>query len=211
VTVAGTTGKVDRINIRATSIINGDNQSMIVPNREFITGNLVNWTHKDKILRVSIRVGVAYGSVPEQIVDLLLAIAAEDRDVLDEPHPSAFLEELGDSALKFVLYAFVPEPGLVGHVKHRLSAEIQRRFAEASIGIPYPTHEVHLCRVPDDIAGVIAEPRGAAISVATRFDQAAVVPPGPHAAESALPDRKFGGGSLPTASPPSGHERGPQA
>ena len=56
VTVSGTTGKVDRINIRATTIINGDNQSMIVPNREFITGNLVNWTHKDKILRVSIRV-----------------------------------------------------------------------------------------------------------------------------------------------------------
>ena len=49
VTVAGTTGTVDRINIRATTIINGDNQSMIVPNREFITGNLVNWTHKDKI------------------------------------------------------------------------------------------------------------------------------------------------------------------
>src|SRR5207302_4028048 len=58
VTVASTTGKVDRINIRATTIINGDNQSMIVPNREFITGNLVNWTHKDKILRVTIKVGV---------------------------------------------------------------------------------------------------------------------------------------------------------
>ncbi len=78
VTVAGTTGTVDRINIRATTIINGDNQSMIVPNREFITGNLVNWTHKDKILRLAIRVGVAYGSVPAQIVDLLLAIAADD-------------------------------------------------------------------------------------------------------------------------------------
>src|SRR5207253_3418534 len=57
VTVSGMTGKVDRINIRATTIINGDNQSIIVPNREFITGNLVNWTHKDRILRVAIRVG----------------------------------------------------------------------------------------------------------------------------------------------------------
>src|SRR5262249_60444813 len=59
VTVAGTTGRVDRINIRATTIVNADNQSMIVPNREFITGNLVNWTHKDKILRIPIKVGVA--------------------------------------------------------------------------------------------------------------------------------------------------------
>ncbi len=53
VTVADTTGRVDRIHIRATTIVNGDNQSMIVPNRQFITGNLVNWTHKDKILRVT--------------------------------------------------------------------------------------------------------------------------------------------------------------
>ena len=75
VTVAGTTGKVDRINIRATTIVNSDNQSMIVPNREFITGNLVNWTLKDKILRVPIKLGVAYGTDPDQVVNLLLSIA----------------------------------------------------------------------------------------------------------------------------------------
>ena len=191
VTVAGTTGKVDRINIRATTIINGDNQSMIVPNREFITGNLVNWTHKDKILRVSIRVGVPYGSVPEQIVDLLLAIAHDDPDVLDDPLPSALLEELGDSALKFVLYAFVPEPSLVGRVKHRLSAEVQRRFSEANIGIPYPTHEVHLCRVPEDLTRAIEQPRWVASSGASRFDPASAAPPAPHVAESSMPDHKF--------------------
>ncbi len=191
VTVAGTTGKVDRINIRATTIINGDNQSMIVPNREFITGNLVNWTHKDKILRVSIRVGVAYGSVPERIVDLLLAIAHDEPDVLDDPPPSALLEELGDSALKFVLYAFVPEPGLVGRVKHRLAAEVQRRFAEANVGIPYPTHEVHLCRVSDEVTRVVEQPQGSAGSTATRFDPAALVPAAPHLAESPPPARRF--------------------
>ena len=76
VTVAGTTGKVDRINIRATTIVNSDNQSMIVPNREFITGNLVNWTLKDKILRVPIKLGVAYGTDPDRVVNLLLSIAA---------------------------------------------------------------------------------------------------------------------------------------
>ena len=75
VTVAGTTGKVDRINIRATTIVNSDNQSMIVPNREFITGNLVNWTLKDKILRVPIKLSVAYGTDPERVVNLLLGIA----------------------------------------------------------------------------------------------------------------------------------------
>ena len=191
VTVAGTTGKVDRINIRATTIINGDNQSMIVPNRQFITGNLVNWTHKDKILRVAIRVSVAYGSAPEQIVDLLLAIAHDDPDVLDDPQPSALLEELGDSALKFALYAFVPEPGLVGRVKHRLSAQVQRRFGEANIGIAYPTHEIHLSSVSDDLSRAIEQPRGVAGSVLSRFDPGSVAPAAPHVAETSTPAHKY--------------------
>ena len=192
VTVAGTTGKVDRINIRATTIINGDNQSMIVPNREFITGNLVNWTHKDKILRVTVRVGVAYGSDPEQIVDLLLAIAHDDPDVLRNPLPSALLEELGDSALQFVLFAFVPDPSHVGRVKHRLSAEIHRRFAEQNIGIPYPTHEVHLCRVPEDLTRVLEQPRPVSISGNSRFDLGSPAPPPPHLADDAAPVSRQG-------------------
>jgi potassium efflux system protein len=190
VTVSGTTGKVDRINIRATTIINSDNQSMIVPNREFITGNLVNWTHKDKILRVVIRVGVAYGSDPDQIVDLLLSIAQDDPDVLRNPLPSAFLEELGDSALKFMLYVFVPDPSHGGRVKHRLSAEIQRRFAEANIGIPYPTQEVHISRVPEDIARVLERPRENRSAASPRFDHVSPAPPPPHIAESVVPSAR---------------------
>ena len=191
VTVSGTNGTVDQINIRATTIINGDNQSMIVPNREFITGNLVNWTHKDKILRVSIPVGVAYGSDPEQIVEMLLAIAQDDPDVLRNPLPSAFLEELGDSALKFVLHAFVPDPSHAGRVKHRLSAEVQRRFAEANIGIPYPTHEVHLCRVPDDLTRAIEQPRGIPTSGSPRFDLGSPTPPPHHIADAVVPAPRY--------------------
>ncbi|MGO9600153.1 MAG: mechanosensitive ion channel family protein [Isosphaeraceae bacterium] len=187
VTVSGTTGKVDRINIRATMIISGDNQSMIVPNREFITSNLVNWTHKDKILRITIRVGVAYGSDTEQVVDLLLAIARDDPYVLREPQPSALLEELGDSALKFALFAYVPDPTCIGSVKHRLCAEITRQFSEAKIVIPRPTHEVHLCRVPDDLTRVLDQPRwlsGAAAAAALRLDAAGAIPPAHHLPEA---------------------------
>src|SRR5262249_5586362 len=110
VTVAGTTGRVDRIHIRATTIINADNQSMIVPNREFITGNLVNWTHKDKILRIPIKLGIAYGTDPDRVVTLLLSVAGRDADVLSDPMPVAVLEGFGESALLFALYVFVPDP-----------------------------------------------------------------------------------------------------
>jgi small-conductance mechanosensitive channel len=178
VTVAGTTGNVDRINIRATTIINSDNQSMIVPNRQFITGNLVNWTLKDKILRVQIKVSVAYGSDPERVVNLLLGIARADSDVMINPAPSAALEGFGDSSLQFALYTFVPEPGLSGGVRHRLCSEIQRRFTADGIVIPYPTHELHVNRVPDSLARALETARADVIPP-HRFDQPSRTPPLP--------------------------------
>ena len=183
VTVAGTTGKVDRINIRATTIVNSDNQSMIVPNREFITGNLVNWTLKDKILRVPIKIGVAYGTDPDRVVDLLLAIArAGPRRDAQPGSPRPSLEGFGDSALLFGLYTFVPEPGLAGGVRHRLCTEIQRRFAEEGIVIPFPTHELHLNRVPPDLTRALeTAPDEPLPAQARRFDAAMRTPPSPHA------------------------------
>jgi potassium-dependent mechanosensitive channel len=174
VTVAGTTGRVDRIHIRATTIINGDNQCMIVPNREFITGNLVNWTHKDKILRVPIKFGVALGTEPEKVVDLLLSVARRDPDVLFSPAPTAVLEGFGESSLLFALYAFVPDPSLVAPVRHRLCAEIQRRFAEKGIVIPVPTRELHFSRMPDEV------PRDPSPSPPIRYDPATRTPTEPH-------------------------------
>jgi potassium efflux system protein len=179
VTVAGTTGKVDRINIRATTIINPDNQCMIVPNREFITGNLVNWTHKDKILRVPIKVNVAYGTDPERVVGLLLKIALHDTDVLEQPAPVAVLEGFGESALAFSLYAFVPEPSVAGRVRHRLCAEIQRQFAEEGITIPLPMRELHDSRVPVELTrGPEASPDNSLHD--HRYHPGSPTPPAPH-------------------------------
>jgi small-conductance mechanosensitive channel len=144
VSVGGMTGKVDRINIRATTIINGDNQSIIVPNRAFITSDLVNWTLKDKIIRVLIRVKVAWGTDPDMVSELLLAIAREDADVLRNPVPGALMEEISDSALVFALSVHVPDPSLAGRVRHRLFRQIQMRFHETGIQIPLPTQELRL-------------------------------------------------------------------
>ena len=186
VTVAGTTGKVDRINIRATTIVNGDNQSMIVPNREFITGNLVNWTLRDKILRVAIKLSVAYGTDPDRVVNLLLTIARQDPEVLLNPAPSAVLEGFGDSALQFGLYTFVPDPGLAGGVRHRLCTEVQRRFVADGIVIPFPTHELHLNRVPADLTRALFNSREAdplSSQQPHRVDPASRIPPAPHSSQ----------------------------
>ena len=154
VTVASMTGKVDRINIRATTLTNGDNQSLIIPNREFITGNLVNWTHKDKIIRFSVQVHAARGSDPDRVADLLLEIARADPDVLADPSPGAYLEAIGPASLGFVLYVHVPDPSYPGKVRHRLCAQIQARFAEAGIEIPLPIQELRIARSADEAVAV---------------------------------------------------------
>jgi potassium efflux system protein len=144
VTVSNMTGKIDRINIRATTITNGDNQSIIVPNRAFITGDLVNWTLKDKVVRVTIKVQVALGTDPDRVAEIFSAIARDDSDILLNPVPSALVEEFSTSAMQFVMHVHVPDPSLAGRVKHRLIGEIQRRFREAGIAIALPTQELHV-------------------------------------------------------------------
>ena len=173
VTVSGTTGKVDRINIRATSIINGDNQSMIVPNRAFITGDLVNWTLKDKVIRVTVRLRVASGTDPNRVADLLLAIAREDADVLLNPVPTALLDDMSDSSLVFLLHAYVPDPSLAGRVRHRLFSHIQKRFVEEGIELSPPGHQVQFKGLGEETSSWIRA------SLTQRLDHASTIP-APH-------------------------------
>ena len=185
VTVGGQTGVVDRINIRATTIINGDNQSIIIPNRAFITGELINWTHKNKVVRATVRLTVAHGTEPDRVADLLLTIAREDADVLRNPVPAAMMESFGDFGLAFVLFVHVPEPGLAGRVKHRLHGEIQRRFAEAGIVIPLPSRAIHVHPAPRSAAAPSPSPSPAP-AFDSRFDDASPTPPTPRFAAVAF-------------------------
>lgn len=178
VSVGGTTGKVDRINTRATTIINGDNQCMIVPNRELITGKIVNWTHKDKIMRVGIRVVVAHQADVEAVTSLLTAIAKSDFDVLSKPAPSASLEELGESGMVFGMSVFVADPGLMGGAKHRLCKAIRERFAAAGIALASPVREITLAGLPEELTRLIGDRR-------IRGDEAEPAPRGPHQAVEA--------------------------
>jgi small-conductance mechanosensitive channel len=156
VTVSGMNGKVDRIHIRATTIVNGDNQSIIVPNRAFITGDLINWTLRDKVVRLTIKLTVAYGNDPDLVAETLLSIARDDPDVLRNPAPSALVEEMTSDGLAFVLHAHVPDPSLSGRVKHRLVRGIQRRFEAEHVELPMPTQK--LLVDPADMASFRVDP-----------------------------------------------------
>jgi potassium efflux system protein len=143
VTVGGVSGKVARIRIRATTITDWDRKELIVPNREFITGQLVNWTLTDTILRTVIRVGVAYGSDTELARRLLLKVAQEDEHVLDDPPPVAVFDQFGDSTLNFDLRVFAPIEQFLT-LRHDLNTAIDREFRNAGIEIAFPQRDLHI-------------------------------------------------------------------
>ena len=96
-------GHVRRISVRATEIETFDRASLIIPNSELITGRVLNWTHRDSLGRVNIKIGVGYTSDPEQVIAILKKCADDHPQVLRTPAPVAIFENFGDSALDFTL------------------------------------------------------------------------------------------------------------
>ena len=148
VTIDGVTGAVSRIRIRATTITDWDRKEFIVPNKEFVTGKLLNWTLSDRVNRVMINVGVAYGTRTETALALLQQIADTNPLVLKDPAPIASFEGFGDSTLNLVLRCYLP------NLDHRLKAitelhaAIHDRFAAEGIEIAFPQRDLHLRTLP---------------------------------------------------------------
>jgi potassium efflux system protein len=144
VTIGDQTGAVTRIQIRATTMTDRDRRELIVPNKEFITGKLINWSLSDPITRVVVPVGVAYGADTQATEKLLLKIARENLMVLTQPEPSALFLGFGDNSLNFELSVFVR--GLENRlpVIHNLHLAVEREFRKAGINIAFPQRDIHL-------------------------------------------------------------------
>jgi potassium efflux system protein len=146
VTINNVTGRVTRIRMRATTILDWDNREHIVPNKTLITGEIVNWTLTDSVARLEFRVGVAYGSDPDVVRELLLRAARETPGVLTDPAPHALLDGFGDSSLQFVMRCFIPKLDISLATRHEIQRRISELFAEAGIVIPFPQREVRVIR-----------------------------------------------------------------
>lgn len=144
VTVDGTTGTVSRLRIRATTITNWDRQELLVPNKEFITGRVLNWTLSNKINRTIITVGVAYGADVAHAMRLMTEAAREHPDILDDPAPFASFEEFGDSALTLRLRAYMGSMDNRLAITSDLNRAINDKLNSAGIVIAFPQLDVHL-------------------------------------------------------------------
>jgi len=144
VTIGDTTGSVSRIKIRATTIRNWDKQELLVPNKEFITGRLLNWSLSDTLNRVVITVGVDYGSDIPLAIRLLREVVKENEQVLVDPEPMVTFEGFGDNALELVVRCYLAALDNRLSVTSALHQSINEKFQAAGISIAFPQRDVHL-------------------------------------------------------------------
>ena len=143
--VGGVQGDVIKLSLRAATIRTNDNIEIIVPNNEFINGNVINWSHSSRDVRVNIQVGVSYSADPETVKECLLKSADDCECVLDSPKPDVIFDGFGDSALNFELRVYTRTHANKPRVlKSILNYRIFKELADANIEIPFPQRDLHI-------------------------------------------------------------------
>ncbi len=144
VTVGEATGTVTKIKIRATTIRKWDQTELIVPNKEFITGRLINWTLSDKVLRKVFTIGIAYGSDIKKAEKILYEVAETNPYVLDNPKPMVLFKNFGSCSLEFELRVYISGMENNLPVWHEINCAIDDAFRKAGIEIAFPQQDIHI-------------------------------------------------------------------
>jgi potassium efflux system protein len=130
-------GKVRRIGIRSTTVLTSEGAEVIVPNAHMVAEKVTNWTHSGQLRRLDVRVGVAYGTAPEKVIELLRGVAASHPAVITKPAPIALLLGFGDSALNFELRAWTSRSEKWDEIRSELGIAIYAALRSAGIEIPF--------------------------------------------------------------------------
>lgn len=149
VQVGETIGEITEIGIRASRLRTVQGAEIVVPNGNLISSELINWTLSDIHRRLDIVIGVAYGTDPEKVVEILTEIADAEKLVLQDPPPQALFMGFGDSSLDFELRAWCPAREFF-EIGSALRIAINRAFNDAGIEIPFPQHDLHLRSIDEN-------------------------------------------------------------
>jgi small-conductance mechanosensitive channel len=144
-------GDVQEINIRSTKVKTLDNISIIVPNSQFVSQDVVNYSHGDPTYRLHVNVGVAYGSDLEKVLKALNEVADESENVLKNPEHDVHLRNFGDSAWDMKLLVWIPDVKKKYSVLNELNQAIVRKFRDMEIEIPFPQRDINFRNaIPED-------------------------------------------------------------
>jgi small-conductance mechanosensitive channel len=143
--VGSVSGDVIKISMRSTTVLTNDNISIIVPNSEFISSTVINWSHTDRNVRFNIPVGVSYKSDPEMVKNILMKVAENNDGVLKSPAPDVLFNEYGDNSINFILRVwtstYITQPLVL---RSQLYYSAFEKFKEHGIEIPFPQRDIHV-------------------------------------------------------------------
>ncbi len=156
VEVGSVSGEVTRIGVRSSTVRTFPGAEVIVPNGTLISAEVTNWTLSDRRRRIDLPVGVAYGTSPERVIELLLAAVRDRPGVLAFPAPAALFLRFGDSALEFVLRFWTGDFGGWQALASEVLVEVNAVLGRAGIEIPFPQRDLHLRSVDPVAAEALA-------------------------------------------------------
>ena len=153
--IDGTTGKVTRIGIRSSTVKTFQGAEVIIPNGNFISGKVINWTLSESLRRVELPVGVAYGTDPKVVSKILDQAANAHESVLTSPPPAVYFKEFADSSLNFELQFWVMQESNGVKVKSEVALVVMELLDQAGIEIPFPQRDLRLRSVDSAAAATL--------------------------------------------------------
>lgn len=146
----GTFGWVNHMGARYTEVVTRDNKSYLIPNEDFITQRIVNWSHGNRLVRLHVPFAVHYRNDPHRIIDLAKAAARGTNRVVTHPEPMCWISKFGENAVEFDLRFWIkdPEQG-VFNMRGAVMLQLWDSFKKNGISFAYPQREVFLHHMPE--------------------------------------------------------------
>jgi len=138
-------GTVKGMGARYISVTAWDGTEYLIPNEDIVTGRVINWTHTNRNILISMNIGASYNANPHVVRELILKSVMENKRILKDPAPACHLKGFGDSSVDFTLFCWIkdPENGMM-NIKSEIYFKIWDLFKENNIEIPFPQRDVHI-------------------------------------------------------------------
>jgi small-conductance mechanosensitive channel len=156
VEISGTSGTVRTIGMRATTLTTFDGADVVVPNGSVLSEKLLNWNLMDMDRRFEIVFGVAYGTDPKRVLELVMEVTKATPGVTDNPEPVVQLSAMGAHSLDFTIRAWTHDFAAWGQIRSDLIVRIYDAIIAAGIQIPFPQQDLHLRSISADAAAALS-------------------------------------------------------
>jgi small-conductance mechanosensitive channel len=144
VQIGDVAGRVEHMGVRACVVRTWEGAEVIVPNASLTSEKVTNWTLSDRLRRIDVAVGVAYGTPPEKVTAILLGVARAHKEILLEPEPLVLLRAFGDSALQFEIRVWTDHFDTWLRTQSELTMAVHEALRDANIEIPFPQREIRV-------------------------------------------------------------------